>query len=53
MVKKGMCDTDAAAQITQLSAESVLRKKANRAVQNLPFALGNTQPPPHSRRLAR
>jgi hypothetical protein len=53
MVKKGMRDTDTAAQISQLSAESILCKKANGAVQNLSFTLGNTQPPPHSGRLAR
>jgi hypothetical protein len=48
MVKKGMCDADAAAQISQLGTESVLCKKANGAVQYLPLTLGNTQPPPHS-----
>jgi hypothetical protein len=53
MVEKGVRDTDAAAQISQLSAESVLCKKPNGTVQNLSFTLGNTQPPPHSRRLAR
>jgi hypothetical protein len=53
MVKKRVCDTDAAAQISQLSTESVLRKKANRTIQNLTLTFGNTQPPPHSRRLGR
>jgi hypothetical protein len=53
MVKKGMRDTDAAAQIPQLSAESVLCKKPNGAVQNLSLTFGNTQPPPHSGRRAR
>jgi hypothetical protein len=53
MVEKSMRNPDAAGQISHLSAESVVCKKANGAVQNLPFALSNTQAPPLLGRLAR